>query len=338
MKTFAIPSLAFHLLVIAPVFGDRVTEDSKFKGLLSEFTIMDNVSSSKPIIDIKRNANILQRRDASCDIIYKKVFGATTRKIYVDEIYGASQFCRNEFYQGDLKDWRNNDPVFGEKILPFFQNAIATDIATNAWFGDTSRVVSANDAHSTGVFDGVLKHIKTYIDAGVIPSSQTNAISTNLRTSPEDAYAELKKLYDSMPELMTANFTDSELVIMVDSNWKKGYERYLIEAGLDNGGYITDQQTGIKQLAFEGIKVVENPLFSSVIAQLKGSVGHLGVLTVDGNFVFATDKEYGEGEDGKTALEVFYDQKEMKRYFRAFLKAGTQIALPEFVCISMSAF
>src|SRR5690348_11368172 len=124
-ETFSIDALAFHAAIIAPAFVDLVPgTPQNYTGYLNEFTLMDNVVSSKPIIDIKRAQNIMQRRDASCDIIYKKVFGASTRKISTEEVYGATQFCRNEFYQGALKDWRAKDPLFGNKILPYFQGAM----------------------------------------------------------------------------------------------------------------------------------------------------------------------------------------------------------------------
>lgn len=339
MKPFVISALAFHLAVIAPAFADLVPQDFPSNGVLNEFTIMDNVATSAPIVDIKRHHNILQRRDASCDIIYKKVFGASTRKIYVDEIYGATQFCRNDFYQGDLKDWRAQDPLFGDKILPYFRGAIAVDIASNSYFGDTSRVATGSESWSTNVFDGIFKHIKTYIGAGIIPSSQTHAITTNFLNNHQDAYDQLKEMVDSMPVLMRGAFTDSDLLLVIDADWAKAYERYLYETGADNGGYITDIQTGIKTLAFEGIPIQVNHLFKPIAFELNGNQpAHVGLLTVKGNFVFATDKDYGEGEDGKTALEVFYDQKEMQRYYRVFLKAGTQIALPEFVVVAMTEF
>jgi hypothetical protein len=46
----------------------------------------------------------------------------------------------------------------------------------------------------------------------------------------------------------------------------------------------------------------------------------------------------GEGEDGKTALEVWYEKKDMMWYYRLFLKAGTQLALPEFTVYALSSW
>lgn len=337
-ETFKIDSLSFHEAVIAPAFADMVPQGFPFRGTLNEFTLMDNVASKRTIVDIKRVQNILQRRDASCDINYKKVVGASTRQISVEEVYGATQFCRNEFYKGALKDWRANDPLFGNKILPYFQGAVNIDVASNSYFGDVDRVVAVNAQWSSNVFDGVFKWLKRYTTSGVIPAAQTIAIAdgTDYAATPSNAYALIKAMYDKQPVLMYS-FEDSQKAFYVSKEIAKGYEDYLIAAGVTNG-YVTDIQTGIKTLAYKGIPILEESIWTPIITEIKGSAGFAAVLTLRGNFVFATDKEYGEGEDGKTALEVWYEKKDMMWYYRLFLKAGTQIALPEHVVYAISSW
>lgn len=337
-QSFSIDSLSFFEMVIQPAFADLVAPGFPFQGSLNEFTIMDNVVSKRPIIDIRRVQNILQRRDASCDINYKKVVGATTRQISVEEIYGATQFCRNEFYQGCLKDFRAKDPLFGNKILPFFQGSLNVDIASNAYFGDVDRVAPVNAAWSTNVFDGIFKWIKKYITAGVIPSGQTLSITngTDYTSNATAAYDLLNSMYNAQPVLMDS-FLDSQKAFYVSKDIATGLEDYYITTGTTAQGY-TLLANGIKQLTFKGIPVLVEPIWKPIIAEIKGSLGHAAILTLRGNFVFATDKTYGEGEDGKTALEVWYEKKEMQWYYRLFLKAGTQIALPEFIVVALSSF
>lgn len=337
-QSFSIDSLAFHESIIAPAFADLVPQGFPYRGTLNEFTLMDDVSSKRTIIDIRRVQNIMQRRDASCDINYKKVVGATTRQISVDEIYGATQFCRNEFYKGALKDWRAKDPLFGNKILPFFQQAVSIDLASNSYFGDVDRVVGVNNTWSTNIFDGIFKWIKKYIAATTIPAAQTVAIADgyDFTGTPANAYNLIKSLYDKQPVLMYS-FQDSQKAYYVSKEILKGYEDYLIAAGITNG-YITDVQTGLKVLAYKGIPVLEEPIWTPAITEIKGSAGYAAVLTLRGNFVFATDKNYGEGEDGKTALEVWYEKKDMMWYYRLFMKAGTQIALPEFTVVALTSW
>ncbi|SFW15902.1 hypothetical protein [Chitinophaga sancti] len=337
-ETFSIDSLAFFESIIQPAFADIVPAGFPFQGTLNEFSIMDNVVSKRPIIDIRRVQNILQRRDASCDINYKKVVGATTRQISVEEVYGATQFCRNEFYTGCLKDFRANDPLFGNKILPFFQGAVNVDIASNAYFGDVDRVVGVNAQWSTNIFDGIFKWIKKYITAGVIPAGQTISIAdgTDYTANATAAYTLIKGLYDKQPVLMSA-FADSQKAIYVSKDIAAGYEDYLISTGTTAQGY-TLLTNGIEQLSYKGIPILVEQIWKPIISELKGSLGHAAILTLRGNFVFATDKNYGEGEDGKTALEVWYEKKDMQWYYRLFLKAGTQMALPEFVVIALSSW
>lgn len=339
-ETFTLDSLSFHELVIAPAFADLIPQNFPFRGSLNEFTLMDNVVTKRPIINIRRQQNILQRRDASCDIIYKKVFGADTREISVEELYAGTSFCRNEFYVGDLKDFRSgNMDIFEPKILPYFQQAVNTDILTNGYFGDKDRVGSASDSFSTTVFDGAFKWIGKYIDAAVIPTEQTFAIADGESFSdaggPQAAYDVLNELYLAQPVLMDA-FTDEEKAFYVSKEIAKGYEKYLIATG--QAFNILYLANGIKRLFFLGIEVLVEPLWTPVITQIKGSKGYAAILTIRGNFVFATDKTYGEGEDGHTALEVWYEKKDMQWYYRFFLKGGTQIALPEFIIVAMSSW
>jgi hypothetical protein len=340
-ESFAIDSLAFHEAIIQPAFADIIPQGFPYRGTLNEFTLMDDVVSKRPIIDIRRTANILQRRDASCDINYKKVVGASTRQISVDEVYGATSFCRNEFYKGCLKDWRNNDPLFGNKILPYFQEAINLDVASNSYFGDVDRVVAVGAQWSTNVFDGVFKWLKRYIAASVIPAGQTIAIADGTDYTgaggPLAAYTLLKGLYDKQNELMYS-FLDSQKAFYVSKEIARAYEDYLISVGADGAGNYLLLENGIKTLAFKGIAIMEEPIWSPIIREIKGSAGYAAILTLRGNFVFATDKNYGEGENGTTALEVWYETKDMQWYYRMFLKAGTQIALPEHVVIALSSW
>lgn len=341
LQTFTLPSLAFYEYIIAPAFADQATDAIGFNGTLSEFTVMDNVVSSRTIVDIRRAQNIMQRRDASCDIIYKNLFGATTRKISTEEIYGAVKFCRNEFYQGCLKEFRAKDPLFGNKILPYFKAAINTDLTTNAYFGDVDRISSPTAAFSTDIFDGIFKWMKRYTTLSVIPSAQTASIApgTDFKATPATAFNLIKALYDKQPILMRSSFTKAQRAFYVSPEIAEGYEDYLIATGAGNTAYTTDVTNGIKRLAYKDVMILQEPLWTATLTELNGGTeAYAAILTVRGNFVFATDKTYGEGEDGTTALEVWYDKEQMTWKYRMFLKAGTQIALPEFIVYSISAF
>lgn len=339
MRTFSIPALQFFEEIIAPAFADLAPDALSYTGTLNEFTLMDNVVSSRPIVDIRRNQNIMQRRDASCDIIYKNLFGASTRKVTTEELYGAVKFCRNEFYQGCLKDFRAKDPVFGKKILPYFKSAINIDLTTNSYFGDVNRVASATATFSTDLYDGIFKWLKTYTTSNVIPAAQTIAIAngTNYGTTPEAAFTLIQSMYNKRTALMKT-FTPGQLAFYVSPEIADAYEQYLIAAGSGSDRYIKDVMTGLQSLHYMRIPILPEPLWTPVITEMKGSEGYAAILTIRGNFIFATDKTYGEGEDGTTALEVWYDKEEMTWKYRMFLKAGTQIALPEYIVYAISSW
>jgi len=340
-QSFSIPSLAFFESIIAPAFQDQAVEAIGFRGTLNEFTLMSNVVSSRNIIDISRAQNIMQRRDASCDIVYKNLFGTSTRKITVTEIYGAVKFCKNEFYQGCLKEFRAKDPLFGNKILPYFRKAINTDLTTNAYFGDVDRVPTGTEAFSTDLFDGIFKWIKLYRTKNVIKAAQAKAIAdgTDFHATPSAAYDLLKSLYDSMPDLMKT-FTKDQLAFYISPEILEGYEDYLVATGAGNTQYIDDIATGRKVPSYKGIAILAEPLWTPVITEIKGSAGYAAVLTIRGNFVYGTDSAYGEDDGSGTdkALIVWYDQEHFTWKYVMFLKGGTQIALPEFVVYALTAW
>jgi hypothetical protein len=215
---------------------------------------------------------------------------------------------------------------------------MSVDLVTNSYFGDVDRITPVNATFSTGIYDGIFKWMKRYTTAGVIPAGQTIAIANgkDYAAAPADAYALLKALVAKQP-LMMGTFTKAQKAIYATSDIVEAYKAYLVATSA-TAGNITLLQNGIEQVSIDGIRIKEQPLWAPVIAEIKGSAGSAAILTIEGNFVFATDKTYGEGEDGKTALEVWYEKKDMTWYYRLFLKAGTQIALPEFIVYAISSW
>lgn len=340
-RTIVVDGNDFYKTIVKPQFDDVVPDARNFNGVLGEFTVMNDFrkSSSKPILDLKRIQNIMQRRDASCDIIYKKLFGASIRKLTIDEFYSGVQFCRNEFYQGDLKEFRANDPYFFDNITPFFKKTVNTDLTSNAYFGDVKRITSVNKAYSTHVIDGVFTWLKVYTSAGIIPLNQTLQIAdgTDYTTTPQSAFNLIKTMYDRRPQIMNT-YLPNEQEYNVSAEIAQGYEQYLIATGMGNTAYVNDIQTGLPSLAYMGIPIRIQRFWTPVITDLKGSAGYAATLTIRGNFIFGVDPTYGEGPDGNTAFELWYELKEMMWYWRYFMRAGTGIALPEYVVYALTSF
>lgn len=339
MKSFKIDSKSFHLAVIEPAFQDLIPGgQNPYGGTLNDFTMMTTNKAKTPIINIKRKKNILQRRDASCDLVYKKLMGATTRIVTIDELYAATQICKNEFYQEALKDFRANDPLFADKILPFFKEAVKTDITTNSWFGDSARPDVVNGEWSTNKFDGAFKWIQQFYAAGVIPAGQSVAMpDVDMRANPAQAYNVLQSLVDRRSDLMRASFAPGEQAIYTTQAIIDGYHKYLKSLGNGDAHTFEVYANGVRIYEIDGIPIYPEPTWTPVLAELYGANKNAAVLTVRGNMVFANDPDYGEGEDLKTALMLWYEQKDLTWYFQNFLRCGMNIALPEHIVFSVSA-
>lgn len=327
-KRIVIPNLQFFETIIAPSFGDLITGKDVRNGFFGEFMVMDDVPFERKIIDIRRFKNILKRRDADCAMTYDKLAKAGLRKISVTELEAAVKFCREEFYQGCLKDWRNGDPVFIDKITEFFKNAIATDLMSLMYFGDVTRADDSDPEHfNTNKFDGIYTQYGKYIASGKVPAGQTfnipNAVinAANSKVYLENLYSKQDALMNLMPR--------ADKAIYIDQQWADAYEDYLIATNQGDSQSANFVQDGLKVRAYKGIPIFVNPFFNAVLNQIVGANAHFGILTLRGNFVFATDKDYGDGPNGDEALVIWYSYDENVWKWRTAMKAGTQIALPE---------
>lgn len=335
LKKVVLTGEKFYENIVRPVLGDVVPGENYTNGLAGEFTVLDDVSQSAKILDITPVSNILQRRDASCEIEYSALASGNVRRIEVSELYGATKFCRQDFYQGALKDWRNGDTTFVTKILGFFKKAIKTDVISNMYFGDITRNDATNATYSTNKFDGILTQYRRYVASGAIPGAQTFNVP-NGDITPANAYAYLKSLYDKQPAILNVALP-FEKAFYIDRVWFDAYEEYLIATGATNGEAVNYVQDGIKVRAFKGIPIFVNDFFGPVLAQITGAAAHFGVLTFRGNFIFATDKKYGEGPNGDQALSVWYDWDELTWKYLNVLKAGTAIGAPELSSLALPA-
>lgn len=336
-KKIAISALSFHLIIVAPNFGDLTNGTGIFDGTLHEFTLMDDIKSKAPIINIKRTRNIMQRRDAGCDIVYKKLMGVDVRQITVDDLYAATKICKNEFYQGALRDWEtDNDDVFLEKIEPFFNEANKLDTLSNAWFGDINRVDPGTYTWSLNKYDGIWKWVATYFAGGVIPVTQTMAMPvSDKRQIFADAYNVIKGLYDRQ-NLLMRSWAPTDKAFYVSQDIADGYGNYLRSLGNGDSNTIAMYANGVKIREYEGIPIIPEPCWEPILAEIHGAPGRsAAMLTIRGNMVLGTDKEYGEGPE-KDALRVWYDDNELTFKYQQFMRLGTQIALPEHVCFAIS--
>jgi hypothetical protein len=327
-KRVSINGPQFFELIVKPSFGDLVPGLGVRNGYFGEFIVMTDVAHERKIIDIRRLKNILRRRDASCHTEYTPIAKAGLRKIIVTELGGGMKMCKEEFYQGCLKDWKKGDPAFVDGIVDYFRNGIATDMMTLMYFGDVE-LPEDSDPNNFNVnqFDGIFTQYKKYVAANVIKSGQTFNVP-NAVISASNAKSYLENLYSKQDSLMSV-MLDTDKAFYIDKAWADAYEDYLIASGQGSSESANFTQNGIKVRAYKNIPIFVNPFFNPVLTQIIGANSHFGVLTLRGNFVFATDDSYGDGPNDDEALVVWYNYDEGQWKWRTALKGGTQIALPE---------
>lgn len=338
-----IEPLSMFNAIVHPSFTDLLPAgDGAYDGVMQDFMVMDNVPYKRPIVDIYKKFNILAPRDKSCELVYKKIGTTGLRDIETIELVSATKNCKHEFYQGALRDWAAKDmETFGSKIVPFFLGATRTDLASNAWFGDISRSVTTTNTFSTNAYNGIVSWIKSYITDGTIASGQTfTPTATNYRDPAHyiDAFNAIDSAYQQQTELMH-NLAGLDKVIYCDEATLAGYNGYLRSLGTTSEVIDVMFAGQVRRVnAYNGIPIIVVPLFGPVLADLLGAgYHHMVILTIRRNFIFATDKNYGEGPNFDQALVIWYRQFDLSWYYQQFLKAGTQIALPEYIVFGQSA-
>jgi len=333
-KPLIVSSQAMYELLVQPNFADIVLGTEKIPGALGEFTVMDDVSSKRRIIDIIGNRNIFKRRDASCNIEFTPLAKGSSRVIETDPIYGATLQCDNEFYQGCLEDFRSQSQKFRDFIMVFFEKAIKVDLDSNAYFGDITRSDDPACLWSWNIFDGIFKKYAKYISNGTIPAAQVSAIPSGAIT-PAQAFQTLQWLVDNR-NVILKSLPVTEQAIYVSGDLYYGYWKYLQNIG---GAYNIGLYTnGLPKLAIDGIEIVLEPTWLPVMTSLNGgNNANAAILTIRGNFLFATDKTYGDGPYLNEALSVWYSLDDRVWKYYMCMRAGTEIALPEHSVIAMTA-
>ena len=335
----------YYALILQPTFADVAPAfNGSYEGLLGEFSVMPNVSlgMGQALIDLTQNVGILQRKDRSCNTNWKTIGTTGNRRIYVSELYGAVKNCEEEFYDGCWKDYRDGNAQFKEFITSFFSKAISTDLVTNAWFGNVER---PDDTSAIGwswnKFDGICAKIAKYITAGTIAAAQYFTITTTGAggaMTPTDAYNNLKRLFESRPDLLEA-MPEMNLGIYIDSKWAYQYGEYLKGIGSSTEHAIDYIQNGVPVLKFNGVPIFVEKLWSPVLYALAGgATAHMGLITIRRNMVFGTNKNYGGGPDlaSKQALRVWYDQDHDTWKYKMHLVGGTELIAPGLLSVCFS--
>lgn len=338
LTPFRVQPKAFHELIIMPQFGDVLDNETGSVVIPSDeegdWQIMDDVSYERPILDLYGGQNILKRRDATCKLIYSPVARLGARYIRTTKLYAATEDCVEEFYQGAFEDYeQENFEMFFENVMPIVEKGVATDIYSNKYFGDTSRASDANGVWSWNKFDGVFTHIARYIANGTIPAGQTFVIGDGAIT-PANAAAALKSAYDRQDGTMKF-FDKGVKVFYVNENLAEAYHDYLVQSGTT---VIADRMSGKPVLYYKGIRVKEKK-WDGILGALNGGVeAHAVILTLQGNFLYGADSQYGGGPKRNEAVRIWWSDDDNIWKRQLHLKAGTEIAAPQHIVIGLTAF
>lgn len=333
MEPLIVDSHALYELMIQPHFQDLVPEfNGSYSGALNEFTLMDEVSLSRgtPIMDITPQGNFLKRKDKGCKTDWSKVASTSDRRIHVDKLYGAVEDCEDEFYQGCLQDFYDQAPKFRDIVLSIFKKGMGLDLAVNSYFGDVGRAAEDTGKWNWNTFDGVFTKIANYVADSTIPASQVLGALVSGAVSPSVAYGYFQSAFDKRSPMMRA-MSSTEQGYYVNYDLAIGLWRYYKSLGIEQERTIDIYQQGIPALRFEGIPVYVEPLWDTILKMLNGgtTAAHALVLTLRGNWIFGTNKDYGGGKDRKQALRVWWSEDDEVWRRKMHLTAGTEIAVPE---------
>ena len=338
LKQFRVAPKALHELIIMPQFGDVLDNETGSVLIPSpeegDWMIMDDVVSSRPIMDLFGGQNILKRRDATCKLIYQPVGRLGARKIFTEKLYAATEDCVEEFYQGAFEDYeQENFDIFFENVMPIIEKGIATDLYCNKYFGDVTRSSDINGLWSWNKFDGIFTQYAKYIASGVVPASQTFTIPEG-KLTPAQANAALESAFDKQDGIM--KFYDRDLkCFYVDEDLADAYYNYLKASGHT---FLADRMTGKPILYFNSI-LVKPKKWDGILGALNGGTSaHAVILTLKGNFLYGCDSKYGGGPRRNEAIRIWWSDDDNVWKRQMHLKAGTEIAAPQHSVIGLTEF
>src|SRR5690606_26856109 len=147
--------------------------------------------------------------------------------------------------------------------------------------------------------------------------------------TPQNCYDYLKDAYDKQSSLMKI-MPDSGKAFYVNRAIAQGYWRYLKSLGIEAENTIGVYQQGLPALKFEGIPIYVEDVWDEVLRVMNGGTSaHMIILTLRGNWLFGTNKNYGGGAELDQALRVWFDEDDEVWKYKMHLVAGTDLASPE---------
>jgi len=338
LKPFQVDPLAFHELIVQPMFGDVLNDETGTVLIPSmeegDWNLIDSPKHRVPIIDLFGKTNLIKRKDSTCKLIYSQVGKLKNRFLEDEDLYVATEDCQDEFYQGCFKDYSNeNFNLFGEQVMPMIDKAIATDIYTNKYFGDITRPSDPNGLISWNRFNGLWPKYLGYVSQGILAAPI--AIPSGA-ISPLQANALLESMYATQDSLMEA-YDDAEKCFYVNKSIYDAYGDYLLT--IQAGALKLDElQAGRSRLFKKGIEIKWKKWNHVLKALNAGTQAHAAILTLRGNFLYKTDSTYGGGPMRNEAVRIWYSQDDNVWKRNIHFRGGTDLAAPQHSVLAITAF
>ncbi len=322
---------AFYDLVVQPSFADIKPGDTMYPDTLHLFEIVDNVSlaNGMSMIDVFQKQNFTRRKDRSCKTVWSQVGTTGSRKLTVTELYSATEFCQEEFYAGDLRDLRDQPEIFRNITFDILKRGTRMDMLTNVYFGDVSRADDANKVWNWNSYDGAVRKITEYIADSTIAAGQVMTALPSGSITPTQAYNALEDAYNRRTDIMDS-MLEEDLAFTVDRKFAEAYQKYLIATGTPSNIAPMLLQNGIPVLNYLGIPIYVEKTWNPILSALNsGTEAHMCILTINGNFVFGTDKKYGGGANLDQAVRVWYSEDDDIWRMKQHMVAGVQMRAPQ---------
>lgn len=336
LQPYNVPAKAAHEVVVMPQFGDVLDENGEVvipSTEAEDWTVIDNVPHSVPLIQIFGQFNLLKRRDATCKLI-RSSFGKTSnREAFTRKVYVAAENCQQELYQGAFRDWEGQTDIFEQKAQDLIRSAVGADIMTNKWFGKESRAADAK--YSLNKVNGVWYYINQAIASNLIPVAQTVDLGAQgTEITEQDAYDAILAMIDKQDPVLDA-IDEDQKAIYCDKVLAKKAWRYLVSVGFAPPEAKADAMPGTFMIEDIQIKPRKwKPILEELTNQQHV---YAAVLTIKGNFVFVTDSSYGFGPaNNGPAMRAWYDEHDDVSKWDFHLKAGFEIIAPQYSVVAYS--
>jgi hypothetical protein len=208
-------------------------------------------------------------------------------------------------------------------------------MVSNGYFGDLERVDDTTGTWSWNKYDGIFVRIADAATEGTIPAGQILPALPAGAITPAQAYTDLSNAYDAQSDLLQA-LPDNSKAFYCDKRFAHAYWKYLIASGQTTTTNIELIMNGMPSLSFNGIPIYIEPSWNPIMRSISGDEAHALILTLRGNWIFGTNKDYGGGPDLDQAYRVWYSEDDDVWRQKAHMVAGTEILYPQHIVFGMT--